>query len=115
MGDGDFSFVDTHMEASLQMRLRTARWWDEAACNDVVAKDRLRSGGLANNLKLRQLFHEWDRDSNGRFDKAEMFAALHALDPQVFSADNFDAVFEAADADGNGEISVDEFLDWLTE
>lgn len=64
--------------------------------------------------ELRRAFDEYDRDNDGGITSSEFKALLVALD-QDLSTDECLLAFEAADSDGNGVISFDEFKNWWTD
>ena len=54
-------------------------------------------------LKLIDLFREWDDDGNGAFDKAELRSGLCALlEEEELDVEKCDALFDALDADASG-------------
>ena len=59
--------------------------------------------------RLRALFADFDADGSGAISRAELAAALARLDVAVDDAE-VDRLVAAADADGDGEIGLPEFL-----
>lgn len=61
--------------------------------------------------ELRENFAHFDRDDNGRIDRAEfkrLMAALGADAPE----DELDVGFDVVDADDDGRIDFHEFAKW---
>ena len=61
-----------------------------------------------NNVKLFELFREWDSDGNGSLDKKELKKALSTLGYHA-SKEDIDALFEMIDDSGDGQI---DFSEW---
>ena len=60
-----------------------------------------------NNIKVLELFREWDKDGNGMLDKHELRRAVKTLGFVADVAD-CDAIFEAIDESGDGQVDFDE-------
>eukprot|EP00980_Cylindrotheca_fusiformis_P029998 scaffold24173_cov162-Cylindrotheca_fusiformis.AAC.5 len=60
------------------------------------------------------VFKKYDSDGSGEICAAELGEMLESLDVDA-SAEEADALFRYLDSDGNGAISLDEFLPWYTE
>jgi Ca2+-binding EF-hand superfamily protein/predicted esterase len=74
----------------------------------VGAKQQQLSAFLAmNNIKVLELFREWDKDGNGMLDKHELRRAVKTLGFVADVAD-CDAIFEAIDESGDGQVDFDE-------
>ena len=58
-------------------------------------------------MRLIDLFREWDDDGNGALDKKELRAAVAALGYEAPRAE-VDALYDAFDKDGSGEIEFKE-------
>lgn len=67
-------------------------------------------------LYSHKLFAHYDRDNSGSLDFLEFRGALRR-DAKISRKELSDAelanIFANADADGGGEVDVDEFLEWL--
>lgn len=57
-------------------------------------------------------FTEIDLDRNKEISKDELFAFLHKLDP-VWTHEKVSTLFSAIDANKNGTIEVQEFVNWI--
>ncbi len=62
--------------------------------------------------ELRENFNHFDRNDDGRIDRAEFIELMRALD--AFESEQ-DAVlgFRAIDVDGSGLVEFDEFAHWF--
>jgi len=67
-----------------------------------------------NQVRLIDLFREWDDDGNGALDKKEMRAAIAALGYQA-PRKEIDAFFETIDVDDSGMIEFNELKEALKE
>jgi Ca2+-binding EF-hand superfamily protein len=63
--------------------------------------------------ELRQNFDLVDRNGDGWIIGGEFIALLQSLDEEL-SRDECLLAFEATDADGDGSISFEEFIEWWT-
>ncbi len=61
--------------------------------------------------QIREEFDHFDRDKNGRIDRAEFAELMRTLDADM-SDEELTVGFDAIDTDGNGTIDFDEFVDW---
>lgn len=59
---------------------------------------------------LKQLFNLVDTDNSGYLDKAEVTVALNMLGFKWLKDKHVDKIFERADANGDEEISLEEFM-----
>lgn len=58
-------------------------------------------------------FHQFDSDGNGMIDAAELAGVLKRLDAKTFDDEKCKVLFEAADADMDGLVDLQEFITWL--
>jgi calmodulin len=56
----------------------------------------------------------FDVDGSGTIDREELRTVAASLG-EVFTDDDIDELIKAADSDGDGEISIEEFCDLLLE
>ena len=62
--------------------------------------------------ELRDNFNHFDRNDDGRIDRAEFMELMKALDA-FESEQDADLGFEAIDVDGSGLVEFDEFSRWF--
>lgn len=62
--------------------------------------------------RLRSLFHTYDVDNSGRIEKDEFSAICQEL--QV-PTDEAESIFSRLDADGDGTVTLEEFLSGFTD
>jgi len=75
---------------------------------EMVKKQLRRSSFLAmNNIKVLEMFREWDEDGNQALDKSELRRAVKVLGYYA-PADVCDALFDSIDESGDGLIDFDE-------
>jgi len=72
-----------------------------------VKQQQLASFLAMNNIKVIELFREWDEDGNGMLDKAELRRAVKTLGYQADPKD-CDALFDTIDESGDGHVDFDE-------
>ena len=63
---------------------------------------------------LEYLFQQADMDGNGALDVAELKATVQRLVPGCLTDDQVQMLVKAADTDGDGEISCEEFVQWVS-
>eukprot|EP00747_Dinoflagellata_sp_TGD_P162854 gnl/TRDRNA2_/TRDRNA2_180937_c0_seq1.p1 gnl/TRDRNA2_/TRDRNA2_180937_c0~~gnl/TRDRNA2_/TRDRNA2_180937_c0_seq1.p1 ORF type:complete len:447 (+),score=114.46 gnl/TRDRNA2_/TRDRNA2_180937_c0_seq1:92-1432(+) len=66
---------------------------------------------MADNMK--KIFKEWDSNGDGIISQEEMMKVMKALGSK-FSQAQFDQIFAAVDANKNGKVEYEEFINWLT-
>merc|ERR1712060_839386 len=62
--------------------------------------------------RVKKTFKRWDADGDGKISKAEMYQIFHELDKR-FTREIVEKMFAAADANRDGAILYDEFIQWL--
>lgn len=62
--------------------------------------------------KCAQLFRAYDEDESGTISCSELQTLFEDINPD-FDFSSFQRIFRSADADGDGELSYEEFLQWL--
>eukprot|EP00415_Alexandrium_ostenfeldii_P000870 UN0870 len=104
--------------------------WACQPCGKYPHQQRVEAGKLdANGAKAKAIFKELDKDSSGSLDKAEFkiwFDSLHGVfdpngSPEKKSGENAmpelagyaAQLFDKIDADKNGSISIQEFVDYF--
>ena len=60
---------------------------------------------------LKQQFEQFDRDGSGRIDYNECVGLLEAVGPRP-TEEEAQLAFSIIDADGDGSVGFDEFVDW---
>lgn len=63
--------------------------------------------------KIIELFKSFDKDGNGNIDRNELQTVLQKLSGGAFDRLTLDRMFEAADLDGNNQVSYVEFVNWV--
>ena len=74
----------------------------------------LKSHYSGRKLTVREAFNEMDRDGSGALDKQELHEAFASLG-RLFGPGDLEKTFRHMDADGDGEVSFDEFEHWILE
>jgi len=62
--------------------------------------------------KVIEAFQKFDADGSGNISREELAEVLKALDPDEWDNAAVDEVLAAADKNGDGELSIKEFLNW---
>lgn len=63
--------------------------------------------------KALTAFRRFDRKGAGSFERADMKRVLIALDPDAWGPDIIDQVFDVIDVNKDGQISIDNFVNWV--
>ena len=92
-----------HAAARGRRRLRTA-------LSIARFKAELATAADAGDDALRAAFVRFDTSGDGFLQPGELKYAWKAATGEVMSDDDADAMVRSIDADGNGEIDVDEFI-----
>jgi calmodulin len=61
--------------------------------------------------ELKENFEHFDRDGNGRIDRAEFKRLMEVLGAES-AEDELDAGFDVVDSDNDGAIDFHEFASW---
>jgi hypothetical protein len=65
-----------------------------------------------NKMKLKEVFAKWDTDNSGGLDEEEMATLISTLNPAL-TKDLARRLFDVADANKDGVIDYDEFINYL--
>ena len=68
----------------------------------------------AEHRKVQEMFEEVDEDRSGSLDKDEIYMLIRTLG-LMMSARQLDLAMAEMDADGSGQVMLDEFDDWCTQ
>lgn len=60
-----------------------------------------------------EAFQSWDSDGNGEISLEELCAVMVELNPEEFTLENTQMVFEAADCNKDGKLNLAEFAKWM--
>lgn len=63
--------------------------------------------------KVLEAFRQFDENGDGLFELSEMRRVLAALDPAVWSLERVDCLFNAIDANRDGKVNIEEFVNWV--
>ena len=77
------------------------------ASSGVTVQEQLRQILKANNVKLVELFADWDEDGNGGLDKKEFRKGIIAMGYDAPNKD-IDAIFDSMNEDGNKYLEISE-------
>jgi len=86
--------------------------WRATAGEGLLRMGSSLQGALMSDDKLRAIFDHIDLDKGGTIDREELQVALQGAGKALTQA-QIDALMNAADEDGNGEIDFPEFRDIL--
>ena len=89
--------------------------------DEMLPYDLFVSVYLAQFREQKQLFRQtmndaftyFDTSGDGKLEKDELFKSLSAVCPFEIKPDAFDKIFAQLDADGDGSVTADEFIDYL--
>ena len=84
------------------------------ATSELSVQEQLHDALKTHNVKLIDLFREWDDDGNGALDKKELRQAVAALGFEA-PRKEIDALFDSIDDDSSGWIEYEELKDALRE
>eukprot|EP00438_Fugacium_kawagutii_P012020 Skav218162 [mRNA] locus=scaffold5213:34583:35180:- [translate_table: standard] len=59
-----------------------------------------------------EAFQKFDTDGSGSISRKELGQVLKALDPEAWDKDSIDQALVDADASGDGQLQIQEFLRW---
>ena len=100
------SAVEELIHAPAESRLQSLLHRDDAEIGSSI--QRLRDKLAAQSARVLDLFRKWDIDGDGRVTKDEFARALPDLGMSNCTTADIDALFDAFDEDGEGEISFRE-------
>jgi len=66
-----------------------------------------------NNDKVQELFKQHDKNGDGKITRQEFTSLFKAIDASNWDTRKIDILFNTADNDKSGSISVEEFLAWV--
>ena len=100
------SAVEELIHAPAESRLQSLLHRDDAEIGSSI--QRLRDKLAAQSARVLDLFRKWDIDGDGHVTKDEFARALPDLGMSNCTSADVDALFDAFDEDGEGEISFRE-------
>ena len=59
-----------------------------------------------------EAFQKFDKDGSGSISRDELGQVLKSLDPEGWDKDSIDQVLADADASGDGQLQMKEFIRW---
>eukprot|EP00929_Paragymnodinium_shiwhaense_P033388 TRINITY_DN18340_c0_g2_i1.p1 TRINITY_DN18340_c0_g2~~TRINITY_DN18340_c0_g2_i1.p1 ORF type:complete len:1229 (-),score=254.41 TRINITY_DN18340_c0_g2_i1:182-3868(-) len=65
--------------------------------------------------KITRIFSKFDGNGDGVLSRSEFSLALRTLDPEFFTEETIERLFDAADANHNSLVEYPEFVSWLTK
>jgi len=121
--DSFFELLDTEMECKILCKRMEAslRWVGKQRRTTLVRgkemvfrserqlHERVGEAMRANELRVLDLFREWDQDEDGVISRAEFRSALPLLGLMLSTREDADKLFDFFDANHDGEISFEEF------
>jgi hypothetical protein len=78
------------------------------------AKAKASPEDIAARNRILHDFREFDLNGDGLLQKGELKALLKHLDPGNWTDDAVDRLVAGFDKDGDGDVSLEEFVDWIT-
>lgn len=81
------------------------------ACTVLASTSNANSGSIEDRAKM--MFDKFDQDGSGGICARELSDVLKSLDLEA-TAEEVNALFSYLDADGDGSITLDEFLPWYS-
>lgn len=64
---------------------------------------------------VAEAFVYFDSDKSGQLDKSELYASLSAVCPFYVNEATFDATYAVLDKDGDGNVTMEEYVDFLMQ
>ena len=62
---------------------------------------------------MQDAFAYFDTDKSGKLDQTELYTSFTGACPFAVSEERFAEIFAQLDADGDGNVTVDEFVDFM--
>jgi len=104
----------SHDVTGLSWSATHSDWKEEILHNEayqaIEAKDDSRNAEIQ---LLCEVFKNVDLDNNGSLDVEEFGEVLKMLDPDIWTDDQIQALFDAADEDKNGSLDIHELLHFM--
>ena len=116
------AWVVSKMEAELQLWKKPKGWAKVRRKRKELAKARKKERGVVKFMtaeqkrrrRVAQLFNYYDVDGSGMIDRRELGLILSSLGARASSSE-LDFYMMQIDADGSGEIDMDEFYNWCVD